>query len=397
MAETGLLDLSVLLDPAVRADPYPLLRQLRESSPISAMDGAVVVVGRHAECERLLRDPRASNDRTNARFAPAVDTTLPSSFLFRDPPDHTRLRRLVSAAFTPRVVAGLKPHIDEIIDELLGRVAGTGRLEVIGDLAYPLPVRVISELLGVPVEDRARFRGWSQRLALAVDPTLLLGGSTADVNAARDEFVEYFRELIAVRRAEPHADLLSHLIRVEQDGDQLTEDELVTTCVLLLVAGHETTVNLIGNGILALLRHPEQLAALRADPALAGAVVEETLRYDPPVQMSWRVARSGVRVGEIEPPEGGIILILLAAASRDPEVFAEPDRFDIARRDAHGHLAFGAGPHFCLGASLARLEAASAFAAFATRVDNPRLEAESLEYKPNLNLRGPAQMVVQFS
>src|SRR6266545_4256899 len=279
-------------------------------------------------------------------------------------------RRLVSAAFTPRVVAGLKPHIDEIIDELLGRVAGTGRLEVIGDLAYPLPVRVISELLG---------------------------GSTADVNAARDEFVEYFRELIAVRRAEPHADLLSHLIRVEQDGDQLTEDELVTTCVLLLVAGHETTVNLIGNGILALLRHPEQLAALRADPALAGAVVEETLRYDPPVQMSWRVARSGVRVGEIEPPEGGIILILLAAASRDPEVFAEPDRFDIARRDAHGHLAFGAGPHFCLGASLARLEAASAFAAFATRVDNPRLEAESLEYKPNLNLRGPAQMVVQFS
>jgi cytochrome P450 len=268
---------------------------------------------------------------------------------------------------------------------------------VIGDLAYPLPVRVISELLGVPPDDRPRFQGWSEQLARSVDPSILLGGSVDEVTAAREEFADYFRELIGARRAQPGEDLLSHLIRVEEDGDQLTEDELLATCILLLVAGHETTVNLIGNGILALLRHPDQLAALRDDPALGGAVVEETLRYDPPVQMTSRVARGGIRVGDLDPPDGATILVLLAAANRDPEMFTDPDRFDIARTDGHAHLAFAAGPHFCLGASLARLEGAAAFAAFATRVPDPRLDTDSLEYKPNLNLRGPARMVVRFT
>jgi hypothetical protein len=393
----NVLDFNALLDPAARADPYPLMHRIREMSPLAALDGALVVLGRHADCVRLLRDPRASSDRMNSLLAPAVTSSLPTSFLFRDPPDHTRLRKLVSAAFTPRVVAGLKPHIDEIIDGLLGAVASVGRLEVIGDLAYPLPVRVISELLGVPPGDRPRFQGWSARLARAVDPTVLIAGvGIEEVIAAREEFADYFRELIAARRAHPGEDLLSQLIRVEEGGDQLTEDELLTTCILLLVAGHETTVNLIGNGILALLRHPDQLATLRADPTRATATVEETLRYDPPVQMTSRVARGGMRFGDVEAPDGCTVLMLLAAANRDPEVFTEPDRFDIGRAGTSAHLAFAAGPHFCLGASLARLEATAAVTAFATKVADPRLDADSLEYRPNLNLRGPSRMVVHI-
>jgi cytochrome P450 len=404
MTVPNTLDFDALLDPAVRTDPYPLLHRIREMSPVAALDGALVVLGRHADCVTLFRDPRASSERMNSLLAPPVTTSLPTSFLFRDPPDHTRLRKLVAAAFTPRVVAGLKPHIDEIINELLGGAVsgavsadGGGGIEVIGGLAYPLPVRVISELLGVPPEDRSLFQGWSARLARAVDPTILIGGQIlTEVTTAREEFASYFRELIVRRRAYPADDLLSHLIRVEEDGDQLTEDELVVTCILLLVAGHETTVNLIGNGILALLRHPDQLAALRADPSRATAAVEETLRFDPPVQMTSRVARAGMRFGDVDAPDGATVLALLGAANRDPEVFTEPDRFDIGRAGAGANLAFAAGPHYCLGASLARLEAAAAFAAFATRVPDPRLDVDSLEYRPNLNLRGPSRVVVRI-
>jgi cytochrome P450 len=397
MTAPNLLDVTALFDPAVRADPYPLMHRIREVSPFAALDGALVVVGRHADAVRLFRDPHASSERLNSLLAPPEARTLPASFLFRDPPDHTRLRRLVSAAFTPRVVAGLRPHVEEIIDELLGGVAGTGRIEVVSELAYPLPVRVISELLGVPATDRARFQGWSARLARSLDPSALIAGEIpAEVPQTRAEFADYFRELIDQRRREPGDDLLSHLIRVEENGDQLTEEELLSTCILLLVAGHETTVNLIANGILALLRHPDQLAALRADPGLAGAAVEETLRYDPPVQMTSRVARGGMRLGErgLEAPDGATVLVLLAAANRDPAVFAEPDRFDLTRANAGAHLAFAAGPHFCLGASLARLEGAAALTAFAARVPDPRLNPDSLEYRPNLNLRGPGRLVV---
>jgi cytochrome P450 len=395
MTAPSQLDLSTMFDPATRADPYPLMHRIREASPFAALDGALVILGRHADCVRLFRDPHASSDRLNSLLAPPAQSNLPASFLFRDPPDHTRLRRLASAAFTPRVVAALRPHIEEIIDELLGAALGTGRIEVVGDLAYPLPVRVISELLGVPARDRDRFQGWSAMLARSLDPTTLVAGEvSAEVVGARTEFADYFRELIDRRRREPGDDLLSHLVRVEEDGDQLSGDELLSTCILLLVAGHETTVNLISNGILALLRHPEQLAALRADPSLAGAAVEETLRYDPPVQMTSRVARGPMRLGGVEAPDGGTVLVLIAATNRDPAVFAEPDRFVLGRPNAGAHLAFAAGPHFCLGASLARLEATAAFTAFATRVPNPRLDEDSLAYRPNVNLRGPGRMVV---
>jgi cytochrome P450 len=228
-----------------------------------------------------------------------------------------------------------------------------------------------------------------------LDPELAQARAQA-ADAAGEEFAAYFRELIALRRARPEADLLSAMIAAEDSGDQLTEDELIATCVLLLVAGHETTVGLISNAILALLRHPDQFELLRSRPELASGAVEETLRYDAPVQLTGRVARGGLQVGDVAAPDGALVMLLLAAAGRDPEAFAEPDRFDI-QRGASNHLAFAAGAHFCLGAPLARLEATVAVGQIARRVVAPSLAEGGLTYKPNLNLRGPERLVVDFA
>jgi cytochrome P450 len=393
--------LAELADPAVLPDPYPVLAGLREASPFTEADGALVVVGRHADCSRILRDPRASSERNRSLLAPPdMQAQRAPSFLSLDPPDHTRLRRLVSKAFAPRIIAALAPRIRERCDDLLTAAGAEGRqqLEVVSQLAYPLPVRIISELLGVPAGDHARFAGWSARLARSLQPQFVAAdrAPAAAAQQARLEFADYFRELIAARRARPADDLLSELIRAEDDGHYLSEQELIATCVLLLVAGHETTVGLISNAILALLRHPDQLAALRADPGLAAGAVEETLRYDAPVQLTGRVARGGMQVGQVSAPDGAVLLLLLAAAGRDPDAFADPDRFDV-RRAAGSHLAFAAGPHFCLGAPLARLEATIALQAFATRVTGPELDPAGLAYKPNLNLRGPERLVVGFA
>jgi cytochrome P450 len=394
--------LTELADPAVLPDPYPVLAGLRDASPFAEFDGAFVVVGRHADCSAVLRHPRASSERGKSLLTstPPRRTRDKPSFLSLDPPDHTRLRRLVAKAFTPRTIARLEPRIRALTSDLLTAAAAAGQLEVVSQLAYPLPVRIISELLGVPVDDHPRFAGWSARLAHSLEPGFGLDSAAAQARAdaaavASDEFAVYFRELIAIRRAHPAEDLLSEMIAAEDDGEKLTEDELIATCVLLLVAGHETTVGLISNGILALLRHPEQLALLRDNPDLAASAVEETLRYDTPVQMTGRVARGGMQIGPVAAPDGALILLLLAAAGRDPQAFPDPDRFDI-RRGATGHLAFAAGPHFCLGAPLARLEASIALESFARRVQAPRLNAASLDYKPNLNLRGPDRLVVEF-
>jgi cytochrome P450 len=403
MSTTQRPALADLADPAILADPYPLLAELREASPFAEFDGLYVVAGRYADCSAVLRHPNASSERNRSLVAEA--SARPGndrpSFLSLDPPDHTRLRRLVSKAFTPRTIARLEPRIRAITAELITAAAAAGQLEVVSQLAYPLPVRIISEMLGVPGEDHPRFAGWSARLAHSVQPSFGLSPAEALSKAeaaqvARDEFAEYFTDLIAARRAHPADDLLSDLIRAEDQGEMLTENELIATCVLLLVAGHETTVGLISNAILALLRNPGQLALLRDDPELAAAAIEETLRYDAPVQMTARVARGGMQVGDVAAPDGGLVLLLLAATGRDPGVFDNPDTFDI-RRGAPGHLAFAAGPHFCLGAPLARLEATIAVRAFAASFTAPELDAASLVYKPNLNLRGPEQMVVHFA
>ncbi|HUD80706.1 MAG TPA: cytochrome P450 [Streptosporangiaceae bacterium] len=393
--------LASLADPAVLPDPYPVLAALREASPFTDLDGALVVAGRHADCSAVLRHPNASSERGRSLLAPNARRVRDRpSFLSLDPPDHTRLRRLVSKAFTPRTIARLEPRIRAITAELLGAAAAAGQLEVVSQLAYPLPVRVISELLGVPVEDHPRFAGWSARLASSLQPGFGMNPEEAQARAdaaqaASDEFAGYFRELIARRRASPSDDLLSQLIRVDDAGQMLTEDELIATCVLLLVAGHETTVGLISNAILALLRHPGQLALLREDPGLAGGAVEETLRFDAPVQLTGRVARGGLPVGEVAAPDGALVLLLLAATGRDPDVFPDPDVFDIRRGAVH-HLAFAAGPHFCLGAPLARLEATIALQEFAAMADGAELDQDGLHYKANLNLRGPDQLVVHL-
>lgn len=397
-SHVGLADLASLAEPAVIADPYPLLARLREASPFAELDGALVVFGRYGDCSAILRDPRASSERERSLLVPpelrAQQQTR--SFLSLDPPDHTRLRGLVAKAFTPRVVATLAPRITQITNDLLSDAAGEGNeLELVSQLAYQLPVRIISELLGVPPQDRARFAGWSAKLAHSVQPSFgaIDAAELAEAERAGLEFGEYFRELIAARRSRPADDLLTKLIRAEDAGQRLTVDELIATCVLLLVAGHETTVGLISNAMLALLRNQGQLAALIADPGLAATAIEETLRYDPPVQLTGRVARGGMSFGEIEPPEGAMLLLLLAATGRDQSVCTDPDVFDI-RRGTRDHLAFSAGPHFCLGAPLARLEATIALQTIAQRVAGARLDESALAYKPNFNLRGPERMVV---
>jgi len=391
-----------LTDPAALADPYPVLARLREASPFAESDGAFVVAGRHADVSAVLRDPDASSERGTSLIATqsARPLKLPS-FVTLDAPDHTRLRRLVSKAFTARTVARLEPRIRAVTDELLDAAAATGQLEVVSQLAYPLPVRIICELLGVPADDYQRFAGWSGALAHSLQPQFGLTEEEAEASArsaraAAAEFAAYFRELIAVRRARLATDLLSDMITAESDGDKLTENELVGTCILLLVAGHETTAGLIANAILALLRHPGQLALLGADPGLAAGAVEETLRYDAPVLMIPRTARNGMRVGNLVTRDSAFVALLPAATGRDPDVFPNPDIFDI-RRGAANHLAFGAGPHSCLGAPLARLEARIAIEAFAARVTAPELDVGALRYRPNLNLRSPDRLVLTFA
>ncbi len=396
-----LAGLARLAEPDVIADPYPLLARLREATPFAGLDGALIVFGRYQDCSRILRDPRASSARDSSLLAPATrpPRDRAKSFLSLDPPDHTRLRGLVAKAFTPKVVATLAPRIRQVTEELLAQARQRGQIELVSELAYPLPVRIISELLGVPPPDHARFARWSARLAQSVQPNFVAADSAeivAQAERARAEFAEYFAELIEARRSSPADDLLTKLIKAEDAGERLTQDELIATCVLLLVAGHETTVGLISNAMLALLRHPGQLAALAAAPDLAAAAVEETLRYDPPVQLTARVARRGITLEGIDVPDGAVLLLLLAATGRDPAVFARPDAFDIAR-DAREHLAFAAGPHFCLGAPLARLEATIALRAIASQVVAPRLDEATLAYKPNVNLRGPERMVVRFT
>jgi cytochrome P450 len=391
----SLVDLS---DPAILPDPYPLLARLREASPFAEMDGRIVVVGKHADCSVVLRDPNASSERSKALL---VVRACEPSFVAMDPPDHTRLRRLVSKAFTPRIVAQLEPRIRATATELLDAAAPDGYLEVVSQLARPLPARIISEMLGVPAADYPRFAAWSDTLAYSVEPGFGLSRAEAQARAdaeqaATDEFTNYFLELIAERRAHPAQDLLTEMIRAEDDGDKLTEAEMISTFFLLMIAGYETTIGLTANAILALLRHPDQLALLRANPALAGGVIEETLRYDAPVQITGRVARGGMQIGEVKARERALVVLLLGATGRDPEMFEFPDKFDITRT-ATTHLAFAAGPHFCLGAGLARLEARIAVEEFSRRVVSPQLNDGGAVYETKLNLRCPERLVVDYA
>jgi cytochrome P450 len=378
--------------PEFRTDPYAHYRKLRSGGPLQRTPGGLWLSPSFEMCARILRDPRFGHgDHTLGEDAQT--RRLPRrvrSFLVLDPPEHTRLRRLVSRAFTARLIERLRPRVAAIVDELL--VPMHGDVDLISSLAHPLPVIVISELLGVPPEDEERFKGWSEALARGLDPDFLVPAEELTRrDRAREEFAAYFRELADQRRRSPGDDLLSGLVAI----DELSEGDLIATCVLLLVAGHETTVNLIANGTLALLRSPDQLAWFRDHPDSATAAVEELLRYDPPVQLSARVALEDAELGGQSIRKGEGVMLLLGAANRDPDVFADPERLDLTRwvTEAPRHLAFGQGIHFCLGAPLARIEGQVALAALVRRGISPA--SGELRYKDNLILRGLAELPVR--
>ncbi|MCU1673936.1 MAG: hypothetical protein JWN77_2049 [Frankiales bacterium] len=387
-------------------DPYPLWQFLLAGPPQVAPDGSFALVTDLAQCAALLRHPAMSSDHRNSDHftqvrAPQLTAHDLASiekrevFLFRDPPVHTRLRRLVSKAFTPRRIELLQPFVEQRTDALLTAAAERGRLELVEDLAYPLPVAVISEMLGVPHEDHQTFAGWSAVLARALD-SLMSEPTPEEVRenrVASDDFRAYFEDLAEQRRAVPRDDLMSALVAAEEEGDRLTMDELTSTALLLLVAGHETTVSLIGNAMLALLRVPGLLDRVRADPAVAEGVVEEVLRLDPPVQMTMRTALEDVELPGGVVKAGGTAVLLIAAAGRDEEAFPDALRFDPDRHDSR-HLAFGGGIHFCLGAPLARLEGRVVVAELARRLVAPRLD--ELAYRENRVLRGPSRLVVGY-
>ncbi|HLH68655.1 MAG TPA: cytochrome P450 [Candidatus Dormibacteraeota bacterium] len=370
-------------------DPYPFYEQLRSAGPVvwATSLGRWLVTG-HAEVVEVLRDERFSADRRRWEgFAPVIEPGREGgrSMLVADPPDHTRLRTLVQKAFTPRMVERLRPRIETLVEEALNAAGERGGMDLVADLAYPLPVTVIAELLGVPVEDRAAFRRWSDALVGALDPVAPANRRGA-VLAARDALHAYLRQVIAERRADPRDDLISRLVEAEEQGDRLSGPELLAMGVLLLVAGHETTVNLISNGVNALLNHPDQLARLHREPELIEPAVEELLRYDSPVQLTGRVALEALELGGQRVEPGQMVTLMLGAANRDPRVFADPGRLDLGR-DPNPHLAFGRGIHFCLGAPLARLEGQIAIGALIRRFPGLRL-AGVPERRPTVTLRG---------
>jgi pimeloyl-[acyl-carrier protein] synthase len=373
-----------------RDDPYPLYRYLLAAAPVQRNELLEAwTVARHSDVVTVLTDPRFSADRTG--ISPE-GYEVAKSMLVSDPPDHTRLRTLVQKAFTPRMIDQLRPRIQGIVAELLDAALQRGdEFDVVADLAYPLPVIVIAELLGVPVEDRATFHDWSATLAASLDP--VVSSDLMDRTwVARDALHAYLRGIIAQRRRQPKSDLISALVAVEERGDTLREPELVVMCTLLLIAGHETTVNLIGNGTLALLKHPDELARLRETPGLITTAIEELLRFDSPVQMTGRILTDTVELGGKVIEKGEFVLPLLGAANHDPLQFSEPERLDLTR-NPNPHVAFGRGIHFCLGAPLARVEGQIAIGALLQRCPNLRLNGDPLR-RDQITLRGLSSLPV---
>ena len=342
---------------------------------------------------------RFTNDGTKAK-RPGKRTVIPDpgpspSMLSLDPPDHRRLRALVSKAFTPRAVNALEPHIRSLMNGLLDGIDDLSGFDLMEAVARPLPVIAIAEMLGVPPEDRPRFRGWSDRRARILEPTIG-AEERADAVLAGDDLGAYFAPLVEERRAEPRDDILSGLALAEEEGDRLDEEETIALLRLLLVAGNETTVNLIGNGMLALLRHPEQLQRLRDNPALIPSAVEELLRYDSPVQLDLRRIVEDGEVGGVPVKRGEDIVVLIGGANRDPERFEDPDGLDVGR-EGNSQISFGRGVHACIGAPLARLEARIAIEALLERFSSIRLAGPPPRFRPSIVLRGLETLPVAAS
>ncbi|KOG44256.1 cytochrome P450 [Streptomyces decoyicus] len=390
-----------ITDYANRADPYPLYAELREAGVARQEDGSYLVGTYHA-IEALLHDPRISSDRRK-RTVPdeTAEEGLPPAFIGLDDPEHHRLRALAMRSFgpphTPDRIDGMHDEITRIVKDLIGSFRGEERIDVVDDFAYPLPVTVICRLLGVPIEDEPRFREWSDAIVAGIDPTPGEDPTERPRAAAeaRKAMGLYLGELAEKRRTHPSDDMLSAFVGGDSSEGQLTPLEIMTTSVLLLIAGHETTVNLISNGILTLLRHPDELARLRAEPALMPHAVEELLRYEPPVQMlPQRTPLADIEVAGVTIPQGAPLILLLASGNRDPLRFPDPDRFD-PTRDDHQHLGFGSGIHSCFGAPLARLEAQIALNELIQYLDHPRLVEDPPPYRRSPVLRGPRHLLVE--
>jgi|tagenome__1003787_1003787.scaffolds.fasta_scaffold20990028_18 cytochrome P450 len=396
MARVYPLDLAA---PAFKADPFPFYARLRAENPVSRVvlpDGQPAwLVTRYDDVAAALKDERLVKDPLNAltpeqarrrRWVPAAFRPLTRNMLDLDPPDHERLRRLVHRGFTPRLVDALRGRIEAIAEELLGKAARRGHMEVIAELAVPIPTTIIAEILGVPAADRHRFHRWSSHVVSSTASKWAMLRVIPSVLA----FMRYIRGLIEERRRSPREDLLSVLVAAEEGGEVLSADELVAMAFLLLIAGHETTVNLIGNGVLALLRHPGELERLRREPGIIAPAVEELLRFAGPLETATeRYAREELRIADTVIPRGQLVYAVLASANRDETLFPDADRLDLTR-EPNRHLAFGLGIHFCMGAPLARLEAQIAVAALLRTAQGLCLKgpAEDLRWRPGLVMRG---------
>jgi cytochrome P450 len=391
-------------DPAFRANPYPFYHDLRTTDPVHWNEPGFWMITRYADAASILQDARFGYpDRRTPEYTEyliqqgqlsPLEWLLSFWMISQNPPDHTRLRGLVNKAFSPRVVEALRPRIQAIVDGLLDAVDDKGGMDIMADLAYSLPITVIAELLGVPAQDRDRFKAWSDDLLgmidIVPDPEKLRQGEMSV-----QKFFDYFRELIAERRKNPQDDLISALVTVEEEGTQLNDHELLANLVLLLAAGHETTAGLIGNGMLALLRHPDELAKLRSDPALLRDAVEELLRYDSPVQFFGRNVLEDVSIDGKIIRKGQTVFIMPGAINRDPAQFPDPDRLDITRKE-NRHLAFGYGIHFCLGAPLSRIEGQIAIGTLIHRMKTLVLDMESVKWRDSLAVRGLKVLPVTF-
>lgn len=386
------------LSPDFIRDPYPTFERLRTDDPLYLTPLGIYLASRHADVSQILRDKRFGKDFVNRMTRRSGSQILEEPIyrsmrhwmLVQDPPDHTRLRGLVVKAFTARRVEDMRPRIQQIVDETLDRIIPQGHMDLIEDFAFRLPVTIICDMLGIPEDHREVFYKSSRDGGRLLDPVPLSAEEIRDANAGNEMAQLYFRQLFELRRRNPGDDLTSQLVHAEEDGQKLTNEELTANIILLFGAGHETTVNLIGNGLLALHRHPDQLALLRTSPALITNAIEEFLRYDSSVQSTGRVALEDIDdIGGKRIPRGENVLCLLGSANRDPAAYPDhPDRLDITRTNVRP-LSFGGGIHFCLGAQLARIEAEIAIATLLRRIPGLRLDdADNPEWRPTFVLRG---------
>ena len=398
-----ILSLYRLLDPEILANPYPLFEQLRTKDPVHWDHFLHAwVVTRYADVVRVLHDFSADRTPTPEHLAKIgleelapIAKVMVQQMLFMDPPTHTRIRALASYAFTPQRVEVLRSHIRDVVKDLIDAVVSHGRMDVIADLAEPLPYVITAEMLGVPVEDAPQLKAWSQDFAEMLGNFQHNPDHVPRVRRSVDEMTKYFQSAVLEIKKHPREGLIQSFLTAEVNGDRFTEEEVIANTIVTMVGGQETTTNLIGNGVLTLLRHPEELAHLRRDFSLIPSAVEEMLRFEPPSQHTGRLAPHDLELGSKKILKRQAAIAVMAAGNRDPERFAEPNRFDITRKD-NRHLSFGWAAHFCFGAALARIEGQVAFEQMLRRLPDWVLDSGPLEWRTNLGLRGLRALPMRF-